>query len=101
MKKIGFLLLVLLILSGLATWFLFLNINYLTKVDLFGYPIENVPSGTLVLVSFILGGIVVWIISFIAYTVEITQLKSSLSKTKQVEEVKNKISDGNENEKQA
>ncbi|MGB9769560.1 MULTISPECIES: lipopolysaccharide assembly protein LapA domain-containing protein [Caldisericum] len=81
MKKIGALLIVLLVLSGISTWFLLLNISYFTSVNLFGYMINNVTSGTLVIVSFILGGILIWFISFIAYNIEIQQLKAQIQKT--------------------
>lgn len=80
MKKIGALLLVLLLLSGFATWFILLNINYFTSINLFGYLIENVSSGALVLVSFIAGGILIWLISFIAYNVEIQEFKAKIKK---------------------
>ena len=99
MKKIGMLLLVLLLLSGLATWFILLNINYFTSINLFGYVIQNVSSGALVLVSFISGGILIWFISFIAYNIEIKQLKETLQKEKRETEIslaqKEENKDGN------
>ncbi|BAL81051.1 lipopolysaccharide assembly protein LapA domain-containing protein [Caldisericum exile] len=82
MKKIGALLIILLLLSGFATWFILLNISYFTSINLFGYLIENVSSGALVLVSFIIGGIIIWLISFIAYSIEIQQLKEQIQKAK-------------------
>ena len=99
MKKIGMLLLVLLLLSGLATWFILLNINYFTSISLFGYVIQNVSSGALVLVSFISGGILIWLISFIAYNIEIKQLKETFQKEKRETEIslaqKGENKDGN------
>lgn len=82
MKKVGALLLIILVISGVATWFLLLNINSFTDINLFGYQIEGISSGALTLVSFILGGLVVWLISFIAHSIEISHLRAELAQSK-------------------
>jgi|UniRef100_A0A7C4XYQ6 cytoskeletal protein RodZ len=86
MKKVGMLLLILLLLTGLLTWFLLLNINNFASINLFGYKINDISTGALVLIAFILGGIIIWFISFISYTIEIQQLKSKMQKEKSEKE---------------
>jgi len=86
MKKVGMLLLILLLLTGLLTWFLLLNINNFASINLFGYEIKDISTGALVLIAFILGGIIIWFISFISYTIEIQQLKSKMQKEKSEKE---------------
>jgi len=82
MKKVGAILITLLILTFVSVWFLLLNLENFTNINLFGLKLENVSSGALALVSFIGGGIIIWIISFIAHSVEISQIKSELEKCK-------------------
>ena len=82
MKKVGALLLIILVISGVATWFLLLNINSFTDINLFGYEIKGISSGALTLVSFILGGLVVWLISFIAHSIEISHLRTESAQNK-------------------
>lgn len=94
MKKVGVLLLIILVISGVATWFLLLNINSFTDINLFGYEIKGISSGALTLVSFILGGLVVWLISFIAHSVEVSHLRTELAQTK-----KEKVSQTKQEEK--
>ncbi len=94
MKKVGVLLLIILVISGVATWFLLLNINSFTDINLFGYEIKGISSGALTLVSFILGGLVVWLISFIAHSVEVSHLRAELAQTK-----KEKVSQTKQEEK--
>lgn len=82
MKKVGFLLFITLILSGIATWFLILNINYYADINLFGYKLEGISTGALTLVSFISGGILIWFISFIAQSVDLAALKKEIDNLK-------------------
>jgi len=90
LKKVGVLLLIILVISGVATWFLLLNINSFTDINLFGYEIKGISSGALTLVSFILGGLVVWLISFIAHSVEVSHLRTELAQTKKEKSLSNK-----------
>ncbi|GEM_PF-2025488 len=82
MKKVGIFLFIILILSGIATWFLILNINYYATINLFGYKLENISVGALTLVSFIGGGILIWFISFIAQSVDVVSLKKEIDNLK-------------------
>lgn len=82
MKKVGIFLFITLILSGVATWFLILNINYYASINLFGYKLENISVGALTLVSFIGGGILIWFISFIAQSLDVSALQKEIDSLK-------------------